>query len=214
MGNDDVKDWLAPIFAAGAPRPKSDFDRAVDMAAADPVRALAIARGIVHPDARARALAVVARSIEPARAEATAGESLMAAWSQTRAFDQANDALPAIGVLLEQRCTDAARAAIATTRLRALDASPHSSRATVLERLLGASLPLEASVHLQLLDDLVTLQREDDYFRVSLAVIDALVALPAEERTLAEDLANGITNAKYRRRALREISRTSGSPQT
>lgn len=210
---DEIRSWLGPILNTPDPyAPARERDRAVDLARHDPVGALALARNLRESHLRAHALAVVARWIDDARVEEVAREALTEAAAAPDPFSRAGLAIWAIRALLERQRELAARAALEQVRGQALAAQPSSSRATALYRLLDAAWALGPQVRWQLVDDLVAVYRADSYWRVEQALVDALHLMPGEDRDAVMRIANGITDAKGLRRALRTLALGPANP--
>lgn len=185
--------------------PTRDLDEVEALAPHDPKAALARARTIPQPLLRCRAFATLARHAMEEDVDAFAQAALAAAATGNDDFVRATMTIYPIAALLARGHADAARDMLAKARMWALSATPNSSRAEALFRLMEASWDLDAATRIELLDDLIALHARDTFWRIGRAVVDALGRLGAVDRDLAESIAQRIPDAKCRAKALARI---------
>lgn len=175
------------------------------LAKEDAVAALRLAREIPDPWFRAQALAAAARWIDDAQVERVAEESLTCALTCHDDYKRAAVAAWAIRALLERGRSDRAAEALRAARQRALAASPPGSRAEALLGLLQAAWDLGAKARRTLVEDIAGTHEQDQFWRVSRCLIDALAMMRATEPDLAAQIANRISDQRVRTKAARVL---------
>lgn len=179
--------------------------RAFRLAKTDGDAALAVARGIPDPWYRAQALAAVARWIAKHRVAAIARESLASAEACDDDYKRAAVAAWPIRALVERGHEPLAREALANARRHALAATPAASQAEALLGLLQGAWDLGSSTRRQLVEDLAAVHRQDTFWRVGRALVNALEMLGGTDPELAREIAAAITDDRCRSKALRAI---------
>jgi hypothetical protein len=180
-------------------------DRAMSLAMADAVAALRLARENPHPWFRAQALAAVARWSDESQLELLAAESLASAEACHDDYQRAAVAAWGIRALLERGRTAAAACALSAARRRALTASPPGSRAEALFNLLQSAWELGSETRCMLVEDLAATHEQDQFWRVSRCLVDALAMLRATEPDRAAQIAERISNDRIKARAVRVL---------
>jgi hypothetical protein len=180
-------------------------DRAMRLAQEDAPAALRMAREIPDPWFRAQALAAAARWIDDAQVERVAEESLACAETCHDDFQRAAVAAWPIRALVERGRPDSAGEALGAARRRALAAAPPGSRAEALFGLLQAAWDLGPGPRRALVEDIAVTHEQDQFWRVSRCLIDALVMMRATEPDVAVQIANRISDQRVRSKADRAL---------
>lgn len=180
-------------------------DKAHRLAAACSDDALQVARAIPEPWFAAQALAAVARWIDEARVLAIADESLAAAGACADDYQRAAVSAWPIRALVERGQVEAAHRALRRARTLALAATPAGSRAEALLGLLQGAWALGAPTRRQFAEDLLSLRRDSDHWRVNRALVQAVEMLAKSEPEVALEVAGRIADDGCRRKAIAAI---------
>ena len=189
----------------GTMTPTELRDRAMSLAEVDAVAALRLARENPHPWFRAQALAAAARWSDESQIELLAAESLASAEACHDDYQRAAVAAWGIRALLERGRSAPAACALTAARRRALTASPPGSRAEALFALLQSAWELGAETRRMLVEDLFATHEQDQFWRVSRCLVDALAMLRATEPELAAQIAGRISKDRIQARAARVL---------
>ncbi len=180
-------------------------DQASRLAASDLAAAQEIAFAIKEPWFRCQAIAAVARHAQTRDVQRFADAAFAAASACADDYKRSAVAAWPIRALVERGFTDQAMEALRRARLAAKKTTPASSSAEALFGLLQAGWDLGSSPRREIVEDLMELHARDTFWRIERAVVDALCMLGAVERELAESIAQRITDAKCRAKALARI---------
>lgn len=205
-GGDEIQEFLKRIYNTpvpeGPPIYTQDRDHAHRLARSDPDAALSVARGISVPWYRAQALAAVARWIDDQRVEPIASESLAVAESCDDDYKRSAVAAWPIRALVERGHEALALDALKTARMVALAAVPPASQACAILLLLQGGWDLGAETRRELVEDLATIHREDTFWRIGRALVDALEMVSKTDKAFAVEIAERIVDDRCRRKAL------------
>lgn len=180
-------------------------DKAHGLAQVSPDDALKVAREVPEPWFRAQALAAVGRWIDDSRVLAIVEESFASAESCDDDYKRAAVSAWPIRALLERGHVEVAHRAMRRARAKALAATPAGSRAEALLGLLQGAWSLGAATRRQFVEDLLSLRKDSNHWRVSRALVHAIEMLSKTEPEVAQELAGRIHDDKCRRKALEAI---------
>ena len=190
--------------------PTEARDSAASLAPGNAKQALAKALTIKDPWFRAQALAFVLRYIDRGRIHEVA--KLAAAAIASTDDDYKGSAVAAwpIRALIEREYSHMAQTMLDVALARAAIATPHSSRASALALLLQAAWPLGKATRRSISSAIAQVEREDGFWRVREALLDAVEWLVPTDLDHATELADGIADEKSQRKARRSIEQPRG----